>query len=88
MHRSESDHDGANRVMSQAEADRCCASSERDESGLSSASFVLAVALAPIASPVSFVVPEIGSAIEAWRTLVPIPTTHVSKHLLLSVLLV
>ena len=89
MHKSDSDDDGAKRVISQAEADRCCASSEREDSAPSSPSFVLAVAaLAPITSPVPFVVPEIGSAIDAWRTLVPIPVTHVSKHLLLSVLLV
>ena len=88
MHKSGSDDDGAKRVISQAEADRCCASSERDDSAQPSPSFVLPVALAPITSPVPFVVPEIGSATDAWRTLVPIPAAHVSKHLLLSVLLV
>ena len=88
MHKSDSDDQGAMRVISQAEADRCCASSERDESAPSSPPFVLGVALAPLASPVPFVVPEIASAIAAWRTGVPISATHVSKHLLLSVLLV
>ena len=88
MHKSDSDDQGAKRVISQTEADRCCASSERDESAPSSSSFVLGVALAPLTSPAPFVVPEIGSAIGAWRTVVPIPPTHVSKHLLLSVLLV
>ena len=88
MHKSHSDNDGATHVMSQAEADRCCASSERDEATPSSPSFVLTVALAPVVSPVPFVVPEVGPAIDAWRTAVPIPESHVSKHLLLSVLLV
>ena len=88
MHKSDSDDQSAKRVISQAEADRCCASSERDESAPSTPSFVLGVDLAPLASPVPFVVPDIGSAIGAWRTVVPIPATHVSKHLLLSVLLV
>jgi hypothetical protein len=88
MHTSESNEQAANRVISQAEADRCCASSERDESVPSSSSFVFAVALVAVTSPVPFVVPEIGQAIEAWRTVVPVPGTHVSKHILLSVLLV
>lgn len=88
MHKPESDEQGAKRVVSQAEADRCCASSERDESAPSSPSFVLTVVLAVVTSPVPFAVPQIGPALEAWRTVVPIPATHVSKHLLLSVLLV
>jgi hypothetical protein len=88
MHKSDSDDQGTKRVISQVEADRCCASSERDEPAPSSPSFVLGVALAPLPSPVPFVVPEIGSAIGAWRTVAPIPATRVSKHLLLSVLLV
>jgi hypothetical protein len=88
MHKSDSDEQGAKRVISQAEADRCCASSERDESAPSSPSFVLTVALAPVTSPAPLVVPQIGPELEAWRTVVPIPATHVSKHLLLSVLLV
>ena len=88
MHKSGADDHGANRVIGQAEADRCCAASERDESGPSSASFVGSVVPAPAPSPVPFTVPDTGRAIAAWRTLVPIPATHVSKHLLLSVLLV
>jgi hypothetical protein len=88
MHKSDPHEQDSKRVVSQAEADRCCASSERDESTPSSPSFVLTVALALVTSPVPFVVPQIGPALEAWRTGVPIPATHVSKHLLLSVLLV
>jgi hypothetical protein len=88
MHKSDEDEQGAKRVISQVEADSCCASSERDESAPSSPSFVLTVALAIVTSAVPFVVPQIDPALEAWRTVVPIPATHVSKHLLLSVLLV
>jgi hypothetical protein len=88
MHKSDSDEQGAKHVISQAEADRCCASSERDELAPSSPSFVLTVALALLTPPVPFVVPQIGPALETWRTVVPIAATHVSKHLLLSVLLV
>jgi hypothetical protein len=88
MHKSESDEQSAKRAISQAQADGCCASSERDESAPSSPSFLLTVALSIVTSPVPFVVPQTGPALEAWRTVVPIPATHVSKHLLLSVLLV
>ena len=88
MHKSDSHDQGGKRLISQAEADRCCASSEREESAPSSPSFVIAVALAPVTIPVPFVAPEIGPAFDAWRTVVPIPAAHVSKHLLLSVLLV
>jgi hypothetical protein len=88
MHKSEAGDDGSKRVVSQAEADHCCASSELDASAPSSAVFVLSVVLAVVPSPVPFTVPDVGSAIDAWRTLVPIPATHVPKHLLLSVILV
>jgi hypothetical protein len=88
MHKSDSDDQGAKRVISQVEADRCCASSDRDESAPSSPSFVLTVALALVTSPVPFVVPQIAPALGTWRTVVPIAATHVPKHLLLSVFLV
>jgi hypothetical protein len=88
MHESDSDEQGATRVITQVEADRCCASSERDESAPSSPSFVLTVELALVTSAVPFVAPQLAPALEAWRTAVSIPAGHVSKHLLLSVLLV
>lgn len=88
MHKSDSEDDESERVVSQAEADRCCASSERDESAPSSPSFALADGLVPIASPVPFVVPDIAWVGDSWRTVVPIVATHVPKHLLLSVFLV
>jgi hypothetical protein len=64
MHKSDSDEQGATRVISQAEADRCCASSERDESAPSSPSFVLTVELALVTSPVPFVAPQLAPALE------------------------
>jgi hypothetical protein len=48
----------------------------------------MTVTLALVMSPVPLIAPQIGPALEAWRTVVPIPATHVSKHLLLSVFLV
>ena len=89
MHTSEdSDKPGAMRVIDQAEADRCCAASEHDESAPATAPFALAVVFALVASPVPAQPPDVTSAAQVWRTLVPIPRTSVPKHLLLSVLLV
>jgi hypothetical protein len=87
MHKSESE-DGSTRVVTQAEADRCCAASEHEDStpSQSNAAFfvTLAVALSPI--PGLLAAPEAHADI--WRASVPIPASHVPKHLLLSVFLV
>jgi hypothetical protein len=88
MHHSASERPGVKRVVTQAEADTCCASSERDESAPSSAPLALSIVLALAPGPVLFSVPEAGPAIGAWRTLVPLPAAHVPKHVLLSVFLV
>jgi hypothetical protein len=88
MHKSDSDEHGAKRVISQAEADGCCASSEREDSAPSSSSFLSSLVFAPAPSPVPFATPNTDRATDVWRTLVPIPASHVSKHLLLSVFLV
>jgi hypothetical protein len=87
MH-ADSDDSTSRRVITQAEADRCCATSERDDSAPSESSFVLAASLGFVVSPVPPVLPEAAIA-RAWnRTFAPLPPTHVPKHLLLSVLLV
>jgi hypothetical protein len=88
MHKSESE-DGPTRVVTQVEADRCCAASEREDStpSQSNAGFfflTLAVALSPIPA----LLPEPEPQPHTWRASVPIPASHVPKHLLLSVFLV
>jgi hypothetical protein len=88
MHGSGSHRAGPHRTVTQAQADRCCAASERDESAPSSAASMLPVLPAAVAHPAAFSVPDPASLIQTWRTLVPVPPAHVPKHLLLSVLLV
>lgn len=81
-------HQGSEQGISQAEADSCCAASERGDAAPLSSSFVLSVSLAVIPSPVPFVLPELATSLAAWRPPVPVPRGHIPKHLLLSVLLV
>lgn len=80
---------GESATITQARADSCCASSERDEAGPSASlvaatisSAVLGTAIVLPVSPPALVLSE------AWRTVVPIPVSPVPKHLLLSVFLV
>jgi hypothetical protein len=87
MHKSE--ESGSTQVLTQAEADSCCAASAQDDAtqspsnllNLNTLGFVLSSARAVLS------VPEHHHA-EIWRASVPIPIPHVSKHLLLSVFLV
>ena len=87
MHKSESE-DGPTRVVSQAEADRCCAASEPEDStpSQSNAGFFLTLAVA--LSPIPGLLPAPEAHADIWRASVPIPTGHVPKHVLLSVFLV
>jgi hypothetical protein len=80
--------DGSTRVLTQAEADRCCAASDRDDSAPSPSSVAFFVALGIVLSPVPVLTPDPQAHAELWRASVPIPTPHVPKHLLLSVFLV
>jgi hypothetical protein len=89
MHKGESHHSGAGGSLTQAEADACCALSERDDSSPASPTFVAAVSVAVlgpgIVLPVS--VPALVLS-DDWRADSPIPTPPIPKHLLLSVFLV
>ena len=87
MHKSERE-DGSTRGLTQAEADRCCAASEQDDSTPSPSSAGFFVALGIVHSPVPALIPDPQAHVELWRASVPIPTAHVPKHLLLSVFLV
>ena len=87
MHKSES-RSGARHTVSQAQADNCCAGSERTHSTTTTSTFVPSgiVALAPATMPV--VTSPNVPALQDWRALVPLPVAPVPKHLLLSVFLV
>ena len=75
--------------LTQAQADRCCASSERENSNQSSPAFVAAITAAVLG--VGTVLPANVPALvltDAWRTSAPLPVAPVPRHLLLSVFLV
>ncbi len=88
MHKSDSEDDGSKRVVSQAEADRCCAASEHEDSTPSQSNAAFFVTLAVALIPVPGLLPAPEAHAEIWRASVPIPTGHVPKHVLLSVFLV
>ena len=89
MHKGDSQGSGSARVLTQAQADSCCASSERESSNQSNPSFATAITVAVLG--VGTVLPASIPALvlsDAWRTSAPIPIAQVPKHLLLSVFLV
>jgi hypothetical protein len=89
MHKGDSHGSGSGRVLTQAQADSCCASSERKNSDQSNPSFVIAITAAVLGGGV--VLPASVPALvrsDAWRTTAPIPVAPVPKHVLLSVFLV
>lgn len=88
MHKADSDDSGAARVITQAEADSCCAASEQNDPAPSSSIFVASVTLAVIPSPVPFVSAITAAQSDRRRRIVPVPGARLPKHLRLSVLLV
>ena len=89
MHKSDAPDSHSRRVVSQAQADSCCASSERQTPGPSTPTFVATISSAVLGPAI--VLPANVPALvlsDAWRTVSPIPTTPVPKYVLLSVFLV
>jgi hypothetical protein len=88
MHKSGSHRSGSTRVISQAEADNCCAAaSTRTQASGASSSFALPnTSVLPALPGLVFQVPVL--ALQEWRALIPLPVSPIPKHLLLSVLLV
>ena len=84
MHKGES-----HGTLTQAEADSCCAVSERETSNPPTATIITAISMAVLGSgivlPVS--VPALVLSDE-WRTFFPVATTPIPRHVLLSVFLV
>ena len=88
MHKGDSHRSGSGRVLTQVQADSCCASSEGRDSSQSTPSFVTAITAATLG--VGVVLPANVPALvlsDGWRTSAPIPVAPVPKHLLLSVFL-
>jgi hypothetical protein len=89
MHKGDSHRSGSERVLTQAQADSCCAAAEGQSSNQSNLSFVTAITAAVLGLGV--VLPANVPALvlsDAWRMSAPIPIAPVPKHVLLSVFLV
>ncbi len=89
MHKGDSHRSGSERLITQAQADSCCAAAEGQNSNQSNPSFVTAITAAVLG--VGVVLPANVPALvlsDAWRTSAPIPVAPVPKHVLLSVFLV
>jgi hypothetical protein len=89
MHGSTEPGGGSERVLTQAQADSCCAASDTDDSTPSAGAFSLSLSAALIPSTLYTLAPITAPpAFDAWRTHVPLPIGQVSKHVLLSVFLI
>jgi hypothetical protein len=89
MHKGDSHRSGSERVLTQAQADSCCAAAEGRNSNQSNPSFVTAITAAVLG--VGVVLPANVPALvlsNARRTSAPIPIAPVPKYVLLSVFLV
>jgi hypothetical protein len=89
MHGSTEPGGGSERVVTQAQADSCCASGT-DDSTPSSAAFSLSWSAALVTSGLSIMARPAAPAVsfDAWRTHVPLTVSRVAKHVLLSVFLI
>ena len=88
MHKSGSHEHSSRRVVSQAQADSCCAAAaQRHDSAAAGRTFTASGAVA-LVSVTKFTVPTRTAASQEWRALVPLPVSSTPKHLLLSVFLV
>ncbi len=88
MHRDKSHESVSGTVLTQAEADSCCAWSEGEDSSPSTPTFA---AVSPASSGPGIVLPLSVPALvlsDGWRTVSPVPSPPVPRHLLLSVFLV
>jgi hypothetical protein len=89
MHKGKSHDSGSGHVLTQVDADACCAASEREHSSPSSLTFVATISVAVLGPGI--VLPASVPALvlsDDWRRYSPIPTPPVPKHVLLSVFLV
>jgi hypothetical protein len=89
MHKGESGESVSPHILTQAEADACCAASERKQSDTSSPTVVVSVA-APALGTTIVVPARIPSRVlsDWWRTEAPSLIPPVPRHILLSVFLV
>ena len=89
MHEGDSHRSASARVLTQVQADSCCASSQGKSSNQSNPSLVTAITSAVLG--VGVVLPADVPALvlsDGWRMSAPIPIAPVPRHVLLSVFLV
>jgi len=89
MHKREPHGQKSRWVVSQAQADSCCASSEEQHPTQSAPTSVTMISSAVLGIGVIIPVPVPAlMASDWWRSIAPMPVAPVPKHLLLSVFLV
>jgi len=88
MQKSESHDSASGHRITQAQADNCCAGSERSHSTATNATYVLSGSMTLAPTSVAVVTSLSTPALQEWRAFVPLPAPPVPKHLLLSVFLV
>ena len=74
-------------MVTQSQADRCCAAAEGHDSGAPVSTFAPSTVLVTGSDFAASDPPAVALPPEGWRTLVPLPRALVAKHLLLSVFL-
>ena len=88
MHKSDSHASAVTHSVTQAQADDCCAGSERGDSATPNSTFALSAVVTVVAAILPVVADASTPALQDWRALVPLRVPPIPKHLLLSVLLV
>lgn len=90
MHQdSDTSHSVSGHQITQSQADRCCASPEREQSNNTTSTLVAALFHAVLGPGIRL--PESAEALavrDGWRTVSPVPKAAVPRHVLLSVFLV
>lgn len=89
MHKGRSHESGSVRVFTQAQADACCAASERDQSGSANPMAVASITATVLGAGVVLldVTPSLILT-DGWRMDAPTQSPPVPRHVLLSVFLV
>ena len=88
LHESAKHGSAPHHQLTQAQADTCCAASERNDSATTRPAYHGLSAFAPSPATVSVVELPAVPSLREWRALLPSRASPVPRHLLLSVLLV
>jgi hypothetical protein len=88
MHQGASHGGTSDQGITQAQADSCCAASEREDSSQSSPTVAAAISSAVLGIGIA-VPPTVPTLVltDGWRTTAPDPIAPVPRHVLLSVYL-